>query len=98
MDWEQIGILCQTELEKLEGSLPPLTDFFPSPENAAEAFLRYETETNTAVEVAVRQFAATNEWPSLSPIQKVMPIFCGNSLHLGLTLTNQIKGSVGWVG
>ena len=75
MDWEQIGILCQTELEKLEGSLPPLTDFFPSPENAAEAFLRYETETNTAVEVAVRQFAATNEWPSLSPIQKVMLSF-----------------------
>ena len=75
MDWERICILCQTELEQLEGKLPPFTDCFPSHENAGEAFLRYERETNTAVGFAVRQFAETKEWPQLSPIQKVMLSF-----------------------
>jgi hypothetical protein len=75
MDWEQICILCQTELEQLEGSLPPLTDFFPSLENVGETFLRHERETSTTVAFAIRQFATTNEWPSLSPIQKAMLSF-----------------------
>jgi len=75
MDWEQICILCQTELERLEATLPPLTDFFHSHENAGETFLRYERETNAAIAFAVRQFAETSEWPSLSPIQKVMLSF-----------------------
>src|ERR1700677_2003345 len=75
MDWEQICIRCQTELEQLEATLPPLTDFFHSHENSGEVLLRYERETNAAVAFAVRQFAETNEWPSLSQIQKVMLSF-----------------------
>lgn len=75
MNWEQICILCQTELGQLESRLPPLTVFFHPHENMGEAFLRYEKETNKAVEFAVRQFAATNEWPSLNPIQEVMLSF-----------------------
>jgi len=75
MDWEQICILCQTELEKLEARLPPLADFFSIRQELGEALLRYETETNEAVEVAVRQFAATNEWPSLNPLEEVMLSF-----------------------
>ena len=75
MDWQQICILCQTELEQLEATVPPLTDFFRPHENSGETFLRYERETNTAVTLAVRQFAATGKWPSMSPIQKVMLSF-----------------------
>lgn len=75
MDWEQICTLCQTELGRLEADLPPIADFFPSQEDAGETFLRCEKETNAAVAFAVRQFAETNEWPSLTPIQKVMLSF-----------------------
>jgi hypothetical protein len=75
MDWEQICTLCQTELEALEAKVPPLTDFFPSPQDTAQALSRYEKETSTAVEFAVREFAGTSEWPSLTPIQKVMLSF-----------------------
>lgn len=75
MDWKQICILCQTELEQLETTLPRLTDFFHSNEYLGEALLRCEGEANAAVTFAVRQFAETNEWPSLSPIQKVMLSF-----------------------
>src|ERR1700733_4266981 len=75
MNWEKICILCQTELEQLEARLPPLTSFFHPHENVEETFLRCERETNAAVEFAIRQFAAANEWSSLNPIQEVMLSF-----------------------
>lgn len=75
MNWEQVCEVCQTELEQLEAKLPPLKDFFPPNENLGENFLRYEKETNKMVESAVRQFAAKNEWPSLTPIEKIMLSF-----------------------
>jgi len=75
MNWEQICGTCQTEFKKLEAKLSPLKEFFPEAENAAIAFLNYEIETNDPVEVAVRQFAMSGEWPPLTPIQQVMLCF-----------------------
>lgn len=75
MNWEQICILCHTELEQLEAKLPPFTEFFSREDDISEALLRYEQETDAAVAVAVRQFAMTGQWPSLNPIQRIMLSF-----------------------
>jgi len=75
MSWEQICILCQTELKQLETTLPPLTDFFHPHENIIETLVRYEQETESAVSFAIREFAETNKWPPLNPIQKMMLSF-----------------------
>ena len=75
MDWSQIAGLCQTELERLRADLPATSSFFPSPEQVATAFLSHERDTNQAVEVAVRQFAAHRTWPVMSPLERTMLCF-----------------------
>jgi hypothetical protein len=75
MNWEEICVLCQTELEKLEAALPPFSDFFRDPQDALNLLLDYEREANEAVERAVREFAAATRWPSLSAVQQLMLSF-----------------------
>ena len=75
MDWSEIAGLCQTELERMRADLPAPGSFFPSPDRLPAAFLSCEQETNQAVEVAVRQFAAHRTWPVMSPIERTMLCF-----------------------
>jgi len=75
MDWPQIAGLCQTELERLRADLPPASSFFASPEQVAATFLSHERDTNQAVELAVRQFAAHHTWPVISPLERTMLSF-----------------------
>jgi len=74
MNWEQICILCQTEFEKLEAEIPPSAEFFRE-KNVSDILLRYEKETTRDLEAAIREFATTNQWPSLTPIQQAMLLF-----------------------
>jgi len=75
MDWPQIAALCQTELERLRADLPPASIFFPNPGQVAATFLLHERDTNQAVEIAVRQFAAHRTWPVMSPLERTMLCF-----------------------
>jgi hypothetical protein len=75
MDWPEIAGLCQTELQRLRADLPSASSFFPNPERVAATFLSHERDTNEAVEVAVRQFAAHRTWPRLSSLEGTMLCF-----------------------
>ena len=55
--------------------LPAPGSFFSFPERLPTAFLSCERETNQAVELAVRQFAANRTWPAMSPIERTMLCF-----------------------
>jgi hypothetical protein len=50
-------------------------DFLSSSRKRRPHFLSHERETNKAVEVAVRQFAAERTWPALSPLARTMLCF-----------------------
>jgi len=52
-----------------------LEKVFQPSANVAESLLVNEKLTSKFVEAAIRQFAATNEWPPLSPLQEVMLSF-----------------------
>jgi hypothetical protein len=75
MDWPEIAALCQTELERIRAELPVPVSFFPCPDQLPEAFLSRERDTNQAVEVAVRQFAAHRTWPAMSAVERTMLCF-----------------------
>ncbi len=75
MDWPQIAELCETELQGLRYQLPEVYTFFPDAGEVASAFLSYERVTNDAVQVAIRQFAASRIWPELSPAERLMLTF-----------------------
>jgi len=75
MNWEQITALCQTELLKFRRELPEIATFFPQPDHVATAFIDHERDTNDAVEMAVRQFAADRTWPAMTPIERTMLSF-----------------------
>jgi hypothetical protein len=75
MDWSEIAGLCQTEFERMRAELPAPVSFFPSPEQLPDTLLSREQETNQAVEIAVRQFAANRTWPTMSPIERTMLCF-----------------------
>lgn len=59
----------------MRAELPPLSSFFPSPAQLPETLLSQERDTNQAVEVAVRQFAAHRTWPEMSRIERTMLCF-----------------------
>ena len=75
MNWEKIGELCQRELEKLEAELPPMSGVFSGGKDVGAMLLNYEKVTNDTMERAIRQFAATEKWPPLNPMEKVMLSF-----------------------
>lgn len=59
----------------MRADLPATASFFPSLEQVASTFLSHEQNTNQAVEVAVRQFAASRKWPAMSPLERTMLCF-----------------------
>jgi hypothetical protein len=72
MNWEEVCVICQNEVERLERKLPDPLGTLGLNQNAGDLFLQWEQETNEAIEVAVRQFAAKGKWPSLTPRQEQM--------------------------
>jgi hypothetical protein len=75
MDWPQIAELCQTELQRLRADGSDFAVFFPVAHEVPMTFLGHERDTNEAVEVAVRVFAAHRSWPPLSPVERMMLCF-----------------------
>lgn len=75
MNWKELAELCQTELERMRFGLPPVASFFQSSEHVASTFLARERETNQAVEIAIRQFAAHLTWPMMSALERTMLCF-----------------------
>lgn len=75
MDWSEIAILCQTELDRFRNELPGAAAELGGNQRVASNFLAQERETREAVESAVRQFSATRRWPSLSSVQRTMLCF-----------------------
>ena len=75
MDWSEIAILCQTELDRFRNELPGAAAAFAGNQRIASSFLAQESETREVVDSAVRQFAATRRWPSLSSVQRTMLCF-----------------------
>lgn len=59
----------------MRADLPAAASFFTRPEQVAATFLSHERDTNQAVEVAVRQFAAHRTWPVMSPLERTMLCF-----------------------
>ena len=59
----------------MRAELPPAASFFFNPEQVAATFLAHERQTNQAIEVAVRQFAAHRTWPSMTSLERTMLCF-----------------------
>jgi len=91
MSWRELSDFLHRQ--RTEISVRPISEFAEVGEKAADTFKRLEVATRDSLKTAIREFARTRKWPSLSDEQSLVLYFRLNrGVDLAMALSQNKTG------
>jgi len=91
MSWRELSDFLHQQ--RTEISARPISEFAEVGEKAADTFKRLEVATRDSLKTAIREFARTRKWPSLSDEQSLVLYFRLNrGVDLAMALSQNKTG------